>query len=141
MTMTPTHRIVARCLILSVTFAGLPVRIANAGMVATDQVLASRADAAPTTGATSRQRVEAFLARNEVRAEMEKNGVDPSAASARVAALSDAEVDALAGKLDSLPAGGDFGGIVGAAVFIFLVLLITDLLGLTKVFSFTRSIK
>ncbi len=141
MPMTPTYLLIARCLILSIAFASLPVRLANAGMVTTDQVLASRANAGQAANGTSRERVEAFLARTEVRAEMEKNGVDPSAASARVAALSDAEVDALAGKLDTLPAGGDFGGIVGAAVFIFLVLLITDLLGLTKVFSFTRSIK
>lgn len=141
MPMAPTHRLIACSLIVSVTFAGLPVRIAHAGMVGTDQVLASRPGAGPASAATNRERVQAFLARAEVRAEMEKNGVDPAAASARVSALSDAEVDALAGKLDSLPAGGDFGGIVGAAVFIFLVLLITDLLGLTKVFSFTRPIK
>jgi hypothetical protein len=44
----------------------------------------------------------------------------------------------LAGRIDSLPAGGD---VIGAVVFVFLVLLITDLLGLTKVFPFTKPVK
>ncbi|WP_367187996.1 PA2779 family protein, partial [Sulfuricurvum sp. RIFOXYD12_FULL_44_77] len=38
-------------------------------------------------------------------------------------------------------AGGDGGSIIGAIVFIFIVLLITDILGLTKVFNFTRSVR
>jgi hypothetical protein len=42
-------------------------------------------------------------------------------------------------KLDELPAGQSaIGIIVGAAVLIFLVLLITDLLCLTSIFNFTR---
>jgi hypothetical protein len=56
-----------------------------------------------------------------------------------VASLSDEEVERVTGHLDSLPAGqGAFGAIVGAAVLVFLVLLITDLLGLTHVFGFTK---
>ncbi len=44
-------------------------------------------------------------------------------------------VAAVAGKIDALPAGGEF---VGDLVFIFVLLLITDILGFTKVRSFTR---
>jgi hypothetical protein len=41
--------------------------------------------------------------------------------------------------MEQLPAGGDgIGAIIGAAVFIFVVLLITDLLGLTHVFTFVN---
>ena len=54
-----------------------------------------------------------------------------------MAALTDAETATLAGQIENLPAGGD--SIVGALVFIFLVLLVTDILGLTKVYPFTRS--
>jgi hypothetical protein len=61
---------------------------------------------------------------------------------ARVAALSDEEVAQLAAKIDSLPVGADAGAsIIGALVLIFIVLLITDILGVTKVFPFTRPIK
>jgi len=44
----------------------------------------------------------------------------------------------LADKLDSLPAGGD---VIGALVLVFVILLVTDILGYTKVFPFTRSVK
>ena len=54
-------------------------------------------------------------------------------------ALTDEEVGQLAGQLDRLPAGGE--GIIGALLIVFLVLLITDLLGLTRVFSFTRPVR
>jgi hypothetical protein len=60
---------------------------------------------------------------------------------ARVAALTDDEVAQLAAKIDSLPAGADGGGLIGALVLIFIVLLITDILGLTKIFPFTRPIR
>jgi hypothetical protein len=47
----------------------------------------------------------------------------------------------IAAQIDTLPAGGDaVGSLISAAVFVFVVLLITDLLGLTRVFSFTRPI-
>ena len=51
--------------------------------------------------------------------------------------LTDAEVAALSGKLDEIPAGGD--GIVGALLVVFLVLLVTDIMGLTDVFPFVRN--
>jgi hypothetical protein len=102
---------------------------AIAGAVATDAVVAAGA----------RDRVALALARAEVRAKLETYGVSQAELQARVAALSDKEVAQLAERLDSLPSGGN--GIVGAVVFVFLVLLITDIVGLTKVFPFTRSIK
>jgi hypothetical protein len=40
--------------------------------------------------------------------------------------------------MDQLPAGGD---ILGIMFTIFIILLITDILGLTKVFPFTRSVR
>jgi hypothetical protein len=56
--------------------------------------------------------------------------------------MSDDEVRSLSQRLDTLPAGGDaFGTIITAAVLVFLVLLVTDILGYTKVFSFTKPAK
>ena len=67
-------------------------------------------------------------------------GVDPVEAQLRVAGLSDAEVSRLAGRIDTLPAGeGALGAIVRAALIVFLVLLVTDLLGFTNVFPFTNN--
>jgi hypothetical protein len=45
----------------------------------------------------------------------------------------------IAGQLDQLPAGQSaIGAVVGAILIIFLVLLVTDLLGLTNVFPFVN---
>lgn len=76
------------------------------------------------------------LSRPALVRQMEKLGVDPAAARDRVAALTDDELAALDQKLDSLPAGGD---VLGALLFVFVLLLVTDILGLTKVFPFTRA--
>jgi hypothetical protein len=57
-----------------------------------------------------------------------------------VASLSPAELTQMANSMDQLPAGsGGVGAVVGAAVFVFVVLLITDLLGLTHVFPFVNA--
>jgi hypothetical protein len=92
--------------------------------------------------ASERGRIMSMLDRADVRIQLESLGVKPADVSARIAALTDAEAAQLARQLDQLPAGGDaLGAVVGAIVLVFLVLLITDLLGLTKVFPFTKPIR
>jgi cytochrome c1 len=111
-----------------------PVDAARAALVTTEQAIAGQ------VAAGDRDRVAAFLARGDVRAQMVALGVDPAEAAQRVAGLSDAEVQRIAGHLDQLPAGQSaIGAVVGAVVIIFLVLLVTDLLGLTDVFPFVRN--
>lgn len=102
----------------------------QAAMIGTEQALAE------THAQRDQSRIAATLERPEVIAHLEQLGVAKADAQARVAALSDEEAATLAAQIDSLPAGGD---VVGALVLIFFVLLVTDILGLTKVFSFTRS--
>lgn len=92
----------------------------------------------PTT-VSSKEKVIGFVAREDVAKTFEGMGVDPIMVEKRIASMSDSEISTIAYQIDTLPAGGDaVGAIVGAAVLIFIVLLITDLLGLTRVFSFTR---
>ena len=116
------RRLVACLLIVS-----LP---AQAGLVSTESVAA----------AGSRDRIAVILERADVQSRLGAFGVSPSDIKARVAAMSDAEAAQLAGQIDSLPAGG-IGDILGAIVLVFIVLLITDILGLTKIFPFTRSVR
>jgi hypothetical protein len=122
------RRLIASLLIVSIAGIGVPLP-AQAGIVSTDMALAS----------AERDRIASMLERADVRAQLEAYGVRAADVKARVAALTDEEAAQLAGRLDSLPAGGD--GIIGALLLIFVVLLITDILGLTKVFPFTRPIK
>jgi hypothetical protein len=92
----------------------------------------------PTEAAISgeRARLAAFLDRDEVRTKLEAHGVRAADVQARVAALTDEEASLMAARIEELPAGG----VVGLILTVFLVLLITDLLGLTKVFPFTKPV-
>jgi hypothetical protein len=125
------RRFLSIVLIVSVAGMGLPLP-AQAGMLPTETVVASDV----------KEQIVGFLERTDVRAQLESLGVNPADAKARVAALTDAEAAQLAAKIDNLPAGADAAGsLIGALLLIFIVLLITDILGLTKIFPFTRSIK
>ena len=123
--MTALKRVISSVLIVCTLGAGMPLP-ASAGIIATDQVAAS----------AERDRVKSFLDRAEVRERLQALGVDAAAARARVDALSDQEIATLAGEMDRLPAGG--GDVLTVALIVFLVLLLTDILGYTKVFPFTR---
>ncbi|GAA3542150.1 hypothetical protein GCM10022394_22660 [Zobellella aerophila] len=85
---------------------------------------------------TDRERIDALLARADVREQLVAYGVELPEVEARVAALSDQEVHQMAEQLDNMPAGAN--AVVGALLTVFIILLVTDLLGLTKVFPFTR---
>ncbi|HEX6003083.1 MAG TPA: PA2779 family protein [Burkholderiales bacterium] len=120
-------RCLARLLIVCTVALGMPLP-ASAEIVTTDQLYAS----------AERDRVRSFLDRADVQAQLQSLGVDPAAARARVDALTDDEAAQIAGHIDQLPAGGSILGVLFA---VFIILLITDILGLTKVFPFTRSVR
>jgi len=132
MTLTTFEKNLVRFLIVSLCYFELPIAPAQAALVSTERVVAASSAESP------RRKFERYLEREDVRAELEKYGVNPAAARARVDALTDDEVATVAGKIDTLPAGGEF---IGALVFVFVLLLITDILGFTKVYSFTRPVR
>ena len=110
-----------------------PIGLAQAKMVTTDQVL-EHADPA-----SDRERVESFILREDVQKQLVLLGINSEEAASRAASLSNEEIQQIAGRLDELPAGeGGVEVILGAILIIFLVLLITDLLGLTDVFPFVN---
>jgi hypothetical protein len=125
-------RMTSRLLIASVFGLGLPLQSAHAGLVGTDKVAVS------AQSQTERERIRNFLDREDVRKELQTQGVDVNTAKARVDALTDEEVQKVAGRLDKMPAGGE---IIGILFTVFVILLVTDILGFTKVFPFTRAIK
>ena len=121
-------------LIFSFFLLDFSVQTAKAQMIGTSTVIASQQQEA------SRDRITAFLGRHDVQQVMVQRGVDAAEAQKRVASLSDSELVKISQAMDQLPAGGDggVGTVIGAAVLIFLVLLITDIAGLTHVFPFVR---
>ena len=121
-------------LIFSFLLLDFSVQTANAQMISTNTVIAAQKQEA------NRERVTAFLGRDDVQRVMVQHGVAAAEAQKRVASLSDAELTKISRAMEQLPAGGDggVGTIIGAAVFIFVVLLITNLVGLTHVFPFVN---
>ena len=123
-------RMVAGAVVAGLLASTVPAPV-SARVVSTEEAITA-------TPASDRAALDALLAREDVRARFEALGVDPAQARERVKALDDQQVRDLAARLDQLPAGGDVLGII---VTIFIVLLITDILGFTKVFPFTRAIR
>jgi hypothetical protein len=133
-TMNPTRRVMTWLLAASLGYAGM-LQGAQAAMIGTEQVEAPSAQ--PAAG-SAQERLASLLQRDDVVAALQARGVSPEQARERVAALSDNEAAQLVDQIDAAPAGGD---LLGTAVFIFVLLLITDILGFTKIFPFTRSIR
>ncbi len=121
--------------VLSLSLINVPmIQPAHAGLVSTEQVdrLADGEQAD-----SGHARLTAVLSRADVLDAMQRQGVDPAMAVERVSALTDDEAGRLAEQINSAPAGG----IIGALLLVFFVLLVTDILGLTKVFPFTRPVR
>lgn len=117
--------------LLSFGAANLPL---HAAMLPTERA----AEQSAVTLNDERAEVVDFLQREHVAKALAEQGVSSADAIERVATLSDEEVRELNGKIKNLPAGGD---IVGVLFTVFIILLVTDILGLTKVFPFTRSVR
>jgi hypothetical protein len=100
------------CRILIVCMGAFPFST-YAGMVGTNEVVA----AVQAQGA--RDKLRDFVGRNEVSNQLQDLGISPTAAQARVGAMTDAEVASVVGQIDSLPAGGTSGW----AIFAVLVVL------------------
>jgi hypothetical protein len=111
----------------------LPFNFAQAAMVTTDQVVAQ------SEVAGERARVMRFMAREDVRQQLQALGIDPDEAARRTESLSDDEIQQIAQQMDELPAGqGVIGVLLFVVIVLFLVLLITDLVGATDVFPFIK---
>lgn len=111
----------------------MPLAPAHAGVIGTEDAVAAEALR------IDRDSLRGILDREDVRAQLQSMGVDPTAAQARVATMTDDEIAQVRGHLQDLPAGGS--DVLGTLFLVFIILLVTDILGLTKVFPFTRSIR
>ncbi len=121
---------VSHLLAFGILALSLHLPAAQAGMIGTEAVV----NAAQVQ--QDRERLRQVLSRDDVKAQLIARGVDPAQVQARIDSLTDQEVQTLTGKMDQLPAGGDSA--LGLLVFIFIVLLITDILGFTNVYPFVK---
>lgn len=133
--MNKAKRILTSVLISSLVFSGM-AQAAPTALISTEQ-------AAAATQATARSeahaRLQATLDRADLAAMLQARGVSTDEMRARVDALTDAEAQQMLTQIDQAPAGSS--DVLGVLFTIFIILLVTDILGLTKVFPFTRSVR
>ncbi len=87
----------------------------------------------------ARENIKNFMARQDSQNLLISKGISPEEAKDRIDSLTDAEVLMVSQHIESMPAGGNAVGIiVGAILLVFIILLITDLVGLTNVFPFVK---
>ncbi len=104
---------------------------AQAALVGTGEVLSeARIEA-------DRADVIQMLEREDVRTRLEAMGVDPADAQQRVARMTEAELAQLQQHMEQAPAGGD---VLGVALTVFIVFVVTDVIGATDIFPFIDSV-
>ena len=81
---------------------------------------------------STRTQIQTMLARDDVRTELIRLGVEPDMAGERIAALTPSELQQLQGHIDQLPTGAGAIAVIGV---VFLVLLILELVGVTNIFN------
>ena len=121
-------RFLTALLAVSILFVSVQP-VANAAIVSTSEMVATE------QSKIDREYLINSLEREEVRAALTSQGVDLEMAKQRVVSMTDEEVRTLNQKMEEMPAGG---GVVGAVIIVFLVLIITDLVGWTDVFPFVN---
>ena len=94
------------CRLSVVLMIWTPYQIAQAAMIGTDQVATSSSSSA------DRGAVLNFINRTDVASQLQALGLDPASAKDRVAAMTDNEVQSLAGRINSMPAGADSSGVL-----------------------------
>lgn len=119
------QKTLVQVLIMSLISLGSPV-IAQAEIIGTLAGLESARRGADL------ERINTVLAREQVREQMRALGVDEVQVEARLSALTDAELNALASRVDSMPAGAGALEVIG---IVFLVLLILEAVGVIDVFK------
>ena len=128
-----TQKYVASVVVVAFSFLCLLAAPAKAAMVGTTDVLQAQ------SSDLARQKVMTFLERREVSQQLQAWGVDPAEAKTRVNAMTDAEIALISEKIDQMPAGGDaIGFILLVGLLAFITLLITDIMGVTDVFTFIK---
>lgn len=84
----------------------------------------------------NKQQVLSYVDSAEVQNKLIELGVSPADAKQRIANMTAEELSALNSQMNEMPAGG----IVGVVVTVLVVVVVTDLMGLTDVYPFINPI-
>lgn len=117
---------------LSILLALMPLLPAQAAMIGNDQIISQNQSQQTRDGLT--QLFEQETAQQQLQAW----GVSPDQIKSRIDSLTDVELARINQQVNDLQAGGD---VLGILLVIFLVFVITDIIGATDIFPFINSPK
>ena len=121
----------ALCLLLSLSLIVLPIGPAQAAMIGNAQIIGE------VQAELNRGDVLRILEREEAQQQLITLGVSAEMVKERVSHMTDREVAQLNQHLADLPAGGD---VLGVILILFIVFIITDMLGATNIFPFVKPV-
>ena len=112
---------------LSILLALMPLLPAQAAMIGNDQIVNQG------LSHQTRDGLQQLIAQETAQQQLQAWGVNPDQIKSRIDSLTDAELARINQQVNNLQAGGD---VLGILLVIFLVFVITDIIGATDIFPF-----
>lgn len=119
--------------LLSIMLVLSPVMSAQAAIVDNDALLAE------TSVQHTRDSLQQLFEQDQVRAQLQALGVSPEWARERARTLTDADLARINNGTGQLEAGGD--SVLGVLLVIFIIFVITDIIGATNIFPFIHPVR
>ena len=116
---------------LSVALVSLSFSNVQAAMISNDLVINQ------TPHGSAKAELLQTINRSDVKQRLLNMGVTPSDIENRINLMTHEEIAQLNQQIDELPAGGD---VLGVILIIFIVFVITDVIGATDIFPFIKSV-
>lgn len=117
---------------LSVILVLMPMTPVQAAMIGTDQIINK------TDYSLTQEKVQKFLDREATQKQLHAWGVSPDWIKERVNNLTERELARINQDINNLNAGGE--SILGILLIIFIVFVITDVIGATNIFPFIKPV-
>lgn len=117
--------------LLSMLLALMPLLPAQAAMIGNQQIIEQHQQN------QTRDSLQQLLNQQAARQQLQALGVSPEQLSNRIDSLTDSELARINQHVDSLDAGGS---ILGILLVIFIVFVITDVIGATDIFPFIHPV-
>jgi predicted PurR-regulated permease PerM len=117
--------------LLSLLLALMPMLPAQAAMIGNEQII-NQSQSQQTRGS-----LQQLFEQDTARQQLQAWGVNPEQIQNRIDSLTDSELARINQQVDTLDAGGN---VLGILLIIFIVFVITDVLGATDIFPFIHPV-
>jgi len=118
-------------ILLSITLMSLSFTSTQAAMISNDMIINH------AQHSSAKAELIQTINRSDVKQQLLNMGVKPADIESRINLMTHEEIAQLNQQIDQLPAGGD---ILGVLLIIFIVFVITDIIGATDIFPFIKPV-